>query len=142
MLAAEKSKELKEAIVKLEEKFFKKVSKDEQDLDLIKARGEANMREESPAKLTDLGATGGFEAPDLPVGAKCAFASSEGNWAFTVEEGCVISGDIEGSIQGNKCIFSANNKDYEGSFINPQTVEATWTDAAGATGSIVLTLKQ
>jgi len=54
--AEEKKAAMKETINNLEGSFFKHIAKDEQDLDEIKARGQAAMNrvvDESPAKVNE-----------------------------------------------------------------------------------------
>jgi len=80
--------------VEIEEKFFKHIAKDEQDLDIIRARGEANMK--------DLPETPGHKMEnyimDLPEG-NYSFTGPNINFTFKLEVGGIIAGDnINGSI--------------------------------------------
>jgi hypothetical protein len=125
---------MKETINKIEEKFFKHVAVDEQDLDIIKARGEANMQEraETPSKE---------QSQELPEGNYSFKASSGESFPFKLEAGGIMEGEtVNGQINGNRVLFRVGDKDYEGKFINPTTVEASWKDGSGASGNANLTL--
>ena len=124
---------MKTKLQTIDEKFFSHIAKDEGELNMIKARGEANMQEEqaTPSKAVE-------NRIDLAEGSY-SFDAPDGTHSFKVEAGGIIAGDnCNGSVQAGKLILNMNGIDYEGTFVSPTSVEATWTNASGEKGECIL----
>ena len=138
----EKEQAMKQALVSIEEEFFKKVSEDD-DLDAIKARAEMNQggQEEAMGASKSMMDTQQIRgAVDLEPGKSYVFKSDLGDLPFTCEAGGVIQGDnITGQVLAGKVIFTTGNKEIEVAFTGPTTIQANWTDGQN-NGTIQITM--
>jgi len=57
------------------------------------------------------------------------------------EAGGIVSGaNINGQILNGQAILKVGDKEYEGSFTSPDTIEMAWRDPSGNTGMTVAKL--
>jgi len=120
---------------KLEEQrefFFKSVSEGE-DLEAIRARGEAFDRQ--PDENKQFSSSINIEKVNLEEGKDYTFLIEGKPYPFVVEAGGIVAGaSINGQIQDGRCILKVGDKEYEGSFDSGNSVELAWRDPSGNTG--------
>ena len=132
--AAQREIEQAENLKNIEEGFFKHVAVDENDIDVIKARGE--MSRDNDVQSQHSGGAVKIDKVELTAGQKYTIKTDDGAYPFSAEAGGIIAGEgINGSVQAGKIIFQAGGKDYEGNFASATLANCTWKDAAGKTGS-------
>lgn len=133
-LKRQQEEKLAEELKSIEENFFALVAKDD-DINVIKARGEMQRGEpEMPSNVSEKSA-GKVDLVELKAGQKYSLKTDDGSFEFVAEAGGIIAGDgINGSVQAGKILFTANGKEYEGSFASPNLANCSWKDQAGKTG--------
>ena len=133
-LKKEQEQKLAEDLKNIEESFFSQVSKDD-DINVIKARGEMQRGEpELPSNVSEKSA-GNLTLVEIKAGQKYNLKTDDKAFDFVAEEGGIIAGEgVNGSVQAGKILFTANGKEYEGTFSSPITATCAWKDQAGKTG--------
>jgi len=110
---------LKEKLDTIDVKFFDSVGQNAEDIQMIKARGEANKKAAAEQELASASKkVEEAQGTDLYLEEGKAYKfkiDNAGEFAFKVEAGGVLAGeDLNGSIQGAKLIFTAKDCEYEG----------------------------